>query len=622
MLPLKEDDTYAVLSDQGLVEAGEQGFYRHDTRYLSRYTWMLPGFSLLLSHSPRPDRLVQHWSWIKGPDQVVGVRREFQMERGGFWERLELENTALEAQAVEIALQAQADFADLFEARGWHKVNRKIQGLEYTAPDGLRLATRLTFDPPPVQETPLEGGAVYTWRFDLEPKQKVLLHLKGRFESPFEPHTPPLPSYQEWRQRFPLQMESGRSQQVLEQAIADLRALLFSLPEGLFPAAGIPWYVCPFGRDSLLTAYMMQPWASEVTQGVLTYLAKYQGREVNPFLDETPGKIIHEMRLGELSRTGQVPFARYYGTVDATPLFVILLHRYWKDSGDMAFVRRLQPHWEAALAWMTDYADPDQDGFLEYAPNTQKGHLVQSWKDSFDSQSHQDGSLAQGAIAVCEVQGYAYMAYRCAAEFYRALGEAAQAEAWEAKAQALRTRFHQAFWLPELRTYAAGLDGEKRPMAILTSNPGHLLWSGIVPEEVAPQLVETLFSEALFSGWGVRTLGAGEVRYNPLSYHNGSVWPHDNALLIGGLVRYGFYEEALRAMEALFRLAMSQPDGRLPELVGGYPKREGEPPVPYPASCRPQAWDAAAVVYMLRLLQEIDRKHPVQGLLALATLRV
>ncbi|KIQ54326.1 amylo-alpha-1,6-glucosidase [Meiothermus taiwanensis] len=622
MLPLKEDDTYAVLSDQGLVEAGEQGFYRHDTRYLSRYTWMLPGFSLLLSHSPRPDRLVQHWSWIKGPDQVVGVRRELQMERGGFWERLELENTALEAQAVEIALQAQADFADLFEARGWHKVNRKIQGLEYTAPDGLRLATRLTFDPPPVQETPLEGGAVYTWRFDLEPKQKVLLHLKGRFESPFEPHTPPLPSYQEWRQRFPLQMESGRSQQVLEQAIADLRALLFSLPEGLFPAAGIPWYVCPFGRDSLLTAYMMQPWASEVTQGVLTYLAKYQGREVNPFLDETPGKIIHEMRLGELSRTGQVPFARYYGTVDATPLFVILLHRYWKDSGDMAFVRRLQPHWEAALAWMTDYADPDQDGFLEYAPNTQKGHLVQSWKDSFDSQSHQDGSLAQGAIAVCEVQGYAYMAYRCAAEFYRALGEAAQAEAWEAKAQALRTRFHQAFWLPELRTYAAGLDGEKRPMAILTSNPGHLLWSGIVPEEVAPQLVETLFSEALFSGWGVRTLGAGEVRYNPLSYHNGSVWPHDNALLIGGLVRYGFYEEALRAMEALFRLAMSQPDGRLPELVGGYPKREGEPPVPYPASCRPQAWDAAAVVYMLRLLQEIDRKHPVQGLLALATLRV
>jgi glycogen debranching enzyme len=214
------------------------------------------------------------------------------------------------------------------------------------------------------------------------------------------------------------------------------------------------------------------------------------------------------------------------------------------------------------------------------------------------------------------------MAYQSAAAFYRALGQTGQAEAWESRAQALRDLFHQKFWLPELKTYAAGLDGQKKPMAILTSNPGHLLWSGIVPEEVAPQLVETLFSEALFSGWGVRTLGAGEVRYNPLSYHNGSVWPHDNALLIGGLVRYGFYEEALRAMEALFRLAMSQPDGRLPELVGGYPKHEEEPPVPYPASCRPQAWDAAAVVYMLRLIHEIDQKREVKGLLELRKVKV
>ena len=509
MLPLKEDDTYAVLSDLGLVEVGEQGFYRHDTRYLSSYTWKLPGFSLLLSKSPRPDRLVQHWGWIKGSDQVVGMRRELQMERGGLREQLEFENTSLEAQTLEIALCLEADFADLFEAKGWHKVERRVEGLSYTAEDSLQVATRLTFDPPPVQPTP-PGGTLYAWRFDLAPKQKTYLRLQARFESPFEPHTPPLPSYEDWQQRFPLYMESGRSQRVLDQAITDLRALLFSLPEGLFPAAGIPGYVCPFGRDSLITSYMMQPWASDVTRGVLSYLAKYQGSEVNAFRDETPGKIIHEMRLGELSRTGKVPFTRYYGTVDATPLFVILLRQYWKDTGDMAFVRQLQPHWEAALAWMTDYADLDQDGFLEYAPNTQKGHLVQSWKDSFDSQSHRDGSLAQGAIAVCEVQGYAYMAYRGAAEFYRALGQAAQAEAWEARAQALKARFHQVFWLPTLQTYAAGLDGEKRPMAILTSNPGHLLWSGIVPAEVAPQLVSTLFSEALYSGWGVRTLGAGE----------------------------------------------------------------------------------------------------------------
>ncbi|MCS7068685.1 MAG: glycogen debranching N-terminal domain-containing protein [Meiothermus sp.] len=623
MLPLKEDDTYAVLSEQGMADGDERGFYRHDTRYLCRYVWNLPGFRLLVSQAPRPDRLVQHWSLIVGPDQRVGLRRELQLRRGGFAERLELENTWLEAQAVEIGLEAAADFADLFEAKGWHKVSRKIQGFEYTAEDGLRVATHLSQHPHPAQAQALgENGKKWAWQWTLAPKEKVVLTLEARFESPFEPQTPPLPSYEDWQKRFPLRLESGRSQRVLEQAVADLRALLFSLPEGLFPAAGIPWYVCPFGRDSLLTAYMMQPWAPEVARGVLSYLARHQGTQVNAFLDETPGKIIHEMRLGELSRTGKVPFLRYYGTVDATPLFVILLQQYWKDTGDLALVRRLQPNWEAALAWMTDYADPDQDGFLEYAPNTDRGHVVQSWKDSFDSQSHRDGSLAQGAIAVCEVQGYAYMAYQAAAAFYRALGQAALAEAWEARAQALKARFHERFWLPQLRTYAAGLDGAKKPMAILTSNPGHLLWSGIVPEEVAPQLVETLFSEALYSGWGVRTLGTGEVRYNPLSYHNGSVWPHDNALLIGGLVRYGFYAEALRAAENLFRLAMSQPDWRLPELVGGYQKHEGEPPVPYPAACRPQAWDAAAVIYLVRLLQEMDRKRPVQGLLKLCQARV
>ncbi len=623
MLPLKEDDTYAVLSDQGMADGEERGFYRHDTRYLARYVWDLPGFSLLVSQTLRPDHLVQHWSRIVGPDQLVGLRRELQLMRGGFKERLELENTSLKAQTVELALEAVADFADLFEAKGWHKVSRKIRGFEYTAEDGLRVATYLTSDPPPGPSTSNEtqrtdaNGETFRWKFELSPKQKATLWLEGRFESPFEPHTPPLPSYEDWKKRFPLFMESGRSQRVLEQAITDLRALLFSLPEGLFPAAGIPWYVCPFGRDSLLTAYMMQPWAPDVTQGVLTYLAKYQGTEVNAFLDETPGKIIHEMRLGELSRTGKVPFTRYYGTVDATPLFVILLHRYFQDSGDLALVQALKTHWEAALHWMTHYADPDQDGFLEYAPNTDRGHVVQSWKDSHDSQSHQDGSLAQGAVAVCEVQGYAYMAYQAAAEFYRALGQAHPAEEWEARAHNLKAHFHQKFWLPELKTYAAGLDGAKKPMAILTSNPGHLLWSGIVPVEVAPQLVKTLFSQALYSGWGLRTLGTGEVRYNPLSYHNGSVWPHDNALFIGGLVRYGFYQEALRAAENLFRLAMTQLDWRLPELVGGYDKHEGEPPVPYPASCRPQAWDAAAVVYMLRLIQEINRKYPVKGILEL-----
>lgn len=606
MLPLKEDDTYAVLSDQGMADGHERGFYRHDTRYLARYVWNLPGFSLLVSETPRPDKLVQHWSLIEGPDQVVGLRRELSLLRGGFSELLELQNTSLEPQSVELSLEASADFADLFEAKGWHKLERDIQGFEYTAQDGLKVATRLTLEPPSPSRN---------WKFELAPKQKASIRLEGHFESPFEPDTPPLPSYPDWQKRFPLHLESGRSQRVLEQAVTDLRALLFSLPEGYFPAAGIPWYVCPFGRDSLITAYMMLPWAADVSKSVLTYLAKYQGTEINAFRDEAPGKIIHEMRLGELSRTDKVPFTRYYGTVDATSLFVILLHEYWKSSGDTAFVQQLKPNWEAALNWMTSYADPDQDGLLEYAPNTDRGHMVQSWKDSFDSQSHADGSLAKGAIAVCEVQGYAYMAYLAACEFYQALGQAEQAQQWKERAEQLKQVFHRRFWLPQQNTYAMGLDGEKQPMAVLSSNPGHLLWSGIVPEEMAPKLVQTLFSEPLWSGWGLRTLGSEEVRYNPLSYHNGSVWPHDTALFAGGLVRYGFHQEALEVAESLFRLAFTQHDMRLPELVGGYPKHQGEPPVPYPAACRPQAWDAASVVYMLRLMQQV---RPPEGLFKMA----
>jgi len=608
MLPLKEDDTYAVLSEQGMVDGGERGFYRHDTRYLSRYVWQLPGFSLLLCETPRPDRLVQHWAYVEGPSQVVGLRRELLLERGGFRERLELENTSLRSQTVEIGLEVAADFMDLFEARGWHSVQRRVDGFSYTAEDGLEVATRLAITP----DSPSR-----TWRLTLGPKERSTLKVKGAFDSPFHAHGVELPGYEEWARRFPLHLESGRSQQVLKQAISDLRALLFSLPEGYFPAAGIPWFVCPFGRDSLLSAYMLLPWGAEVARGVLRYLAKHQGQVVDPFRDEEPGKILHETRQGELSRTGKVPFGRYYGTVDATPLFVVLLHEYWLTCGDFELVKALQPNWEAALGWMSTYADPDGDGLLEFSPN-ERGLLVQSWKDSGDSQSHRDGSLAKGTLSVCEVQGYAYAAYRAAAQFYRVLGQPEQAERWKARAERLRTLFHQSFWLEELGTYAMALDGEKRPLEVLSSNPGHLLWSGIVPEEVAPKLVKTLFSEALWSGWGLRTLGAGEVRYNPLSYHNGSVWPHDTALFAGGLVRYGFYEEALEVCETLFRLAMTQRDLRLPELVGGYPKREGEPPVPYPAACRPQAWDAAAVVYLLRLTLEIDERRPVRGLLGLA----
>jgi glycogen debranching enzyme len=281
---------------------------------------------------------------------------------------------------------------------------------------------------------------------------------------------------------------------------------------------------------------------------------------------------------------------------------VALLFETWRATKDEALVLELKPHWEAALGWMKRDGDPDGDGFLEFAGIKGKGLSVQSWKDSHDSLSHKDGRLAQGAIAVSEVQGYAYAAYLAAADFYRLSGDDAEAERWQQEADGLQARFHEAFWLEPLQTYALALDGDKRPLEVLSSDAGQLLWSGIVPKAVAPRLVKTLFSDALFSGWGIRTLGASEARYNPVSYHNGSVWPHDTALIAGGLARYGFHSEAATLREALFDLAASQHDLRAPELVAGY-ARSAAPPVPYPVACRPQAWSAAAILYLAALLE-------------------
>jgi glycogen debranching enzyme len=286
----------------------------------------------------------------------------------------------------------------------------------------------------------------------------------------------------------------------------------------------------------------------------------------------------------------------------------VLLGRHRSVTGGLHLVRELQPHWEAALDWMQRDGDIDGDGFLEFTPATGgQGLLVQSWKDSPDSMSHSDGSLAEGALAVSEVQGYAYEAYRAAERFYLELGNETESRRWREVAERLRERFHRDFWLEELGSYAMALDGAKRPLAVHNSDAGQLLWSGIVPDEAAPRLVQTLFAGRNWSGWGFRTLGEGEARYNPVSYHNGSVWPHDTAMIAGGLARYGFKREAAHVREALLDLAASQLDLRLPELVSGYPRPEaaargstgGEPPVPYPVACRPQAWDTAAIIYLL-----------------------
>ncbi len=609
-LVLKENYTFFVGRQDGQVLESEHGLYSRDTRFLSRYAWRFnDSFQTLLTHSARPDQFSAHYAKIEGPSQMVGVQRRLNVSAQALTDVLEFQNTSPEPQTVEVTLDLAADFADLFEARAWRVAERdgvvreaEEQGVRfrYRAKDGLEFATAITFSLAPTETNEENTG----FRLELAPGEKSGLRVQISLDNPLERSEPRDLSYESWRKGFSLGAKSERHQEVLDQAIDDLRALLLFTECGLYPSAGIPWYVAAFGRDALLTAFMMLPHQPEVAGGTLRYLARYQGKTYDDFRAEAPGKIMHELRFGELTRTDQTPHGPYYGTVDAPALFVMLLHETWQQTGDFSLVEELRANWEAALKWLQEDGDVDGDGFVEFQGvedfEGAKGLSVQSWKDSHDSMSHADGALARGALAVSEVQGYTYAAYRAAAAFYSELGDEGGRGRYAEKADTLKAKFSETFWLDDMQTYAMALDGEKKPLKVHNSDAGQLLWTGIVPEEVAPALVETLFSDTNWSGWGVRTLGKDEVRYNPVSYHNGSVWPHDTALIAGGLARYGFTEEVAKIREATFDLAASQADKRLPELVAGY-SRTDAPPVPYPVACRPQAWDAAALLYLLKL---------------------
>jgi glycogen debranching enzyme len=603
---LKENYTFLVADENGQVHGSEYGFYDRDTRFLSQYAWNFgSNVSTLVSHSPRPDKFRAYYARLEGPSQRFGIHRSTELTSRKMLDTLRLENTSLETLPITLELSFAADFADLFEARGWHTLNRdniehdlaaSCVRFHYTAPDGVALATQLAFQPAPQTLTAHNAQ----WTLELSPGEALELTVQTTLETPLDTSTTAI-SYEAWQERFSDALQKAPEPKVLEQALNDLRALLLFTKHGPVAAAGIPWYVAVFGRDSLLTAMMLLPYAPDVAAGTLRFMAAYQGKNHNAFHAENPGKMIHELRHGELSRLEKVPFGPYYGTIDATALWIMLLHNYWQQTKDSALLRELQGSLEAALGWLSTDADPDGDGFIEFStgtPGNSNGLVIHAWKDSVDSMSHTDGSLPSGLIAVCEAQGYTYAAYKAAAAMLGSLGNLDAEEKWKHRAHTLKKKFHSAFWLDDLQTYAMALDHDKKPLRVHNSNAGHLLWTGIVPEESAAKLVESLFSEHTWSGWGLRTLGKHEVRYNPVSYHNGSVWPHDTALTAKGLIRYGFKKEATRIHHALYELAASQLDLRLPELVGGF-ERSDIPPVPYPEACRPQAWDAAALLYLL-----------------------
>lgn len=601
---VKENRTYVLTDMNGAVGTGSEGVFRDDTRMLSTWRWIIDG-AKALSVQTHENALYAHHAIISSRRvQMVGLNRQMLMRDDGFDDVWSLANTSDQPQQVTLALEMVGEFRDLFTV--WREVtsdgDRTVRiehandtiRLSRTTSDGLVLTAETTFS----SQGATRPSAEPRWTFELQPGATASLTARLRFGGDAEVGRHPLPTYGAWRESFQLTPPDSDKARSVSRAVDDLRALLLGTEHGAYPAAGLPWFCCVFGRDALITASMILPWRPDVAASVLALLAAEQGRIEDPFREEEPGKILHEIRRGELSRTGVIPFGRYYGSVDSTALFVTTLHEHATATGGDALIRGLRSAWEAALAWLSrQRADGGQ--LITFAASG-SGLDVQSWKDSPDSMNHADGAPAEAPLAVAEVQGYAVAAFRAAADFHARLGEPDRAQAWTERADRLAEEFHARFWLEDLGTYAMALDRHGKPLAVRSSDPGHLLWSGVVPKAVAPRLVSTLMDDTLWSGWGIRTLGTGEARFNAVSYHNGSVWPHDTALLAGGLARYGFAAEARRVAEALFDLAASQPMNRLPELVSGFPRTSGLAPIPYTHACRPQAWAAAGLLYAAR----------------------
>jgi glycogen debranching enzyme len=393
---------------------------------------------------------------------------------------------------------------------------------------------------------------------------------------------------------------NGQINAWINRALCDPHMLTTELATGPYPYAGVPWFNTPFGRDGIITALECLWLRPGLARGVLAYLAATQATEFIPDQDAEPGKILHEMRSGEMAALKEMPFGRYYGSVDATPLFALLAGAYYERTGDLEFVAALWSNIESALRWIEHYGDRDGDGFVEYARQSDAGLLHQGWKDSDDAIFHADGAPARGPIALAEVQGYVYAARRAAAALAATLGYAERSAQLTRQAEVLRVRFEEAFWCEELSTYALALDGAKRPCRVRTSNAGQCLFTGIASAERAGRVARTLSAPESFSGWGVRTVAASENRFNPMGYHTGSIWPHDNALIAQGLARYGLTEEALQIWTGQFEAGLYFELHRMPELFCGFAQEPGEGPIPYPVACASQAWSAAAVFLLLQ----------------------
>jgi glycogen debranching enzyme len=636
---LKHGDTFAVFDHYGDIKPGglgEEGLYHEGTRYLSCLLLELEGSRPFFLSSTVRDENDQLAVALTNPDllrdgQVCVPLGTLQIALrkflwcGACYQQMRIKNHGRAAVQASLSLHFAADYADIFEVRG---MKRKARGedlkpvvtaatvvLGYRGLDDDVRRSVLDFRPKPTRLTASAARLDLT----LEPQQEATFtvtvgceRIAGALPSgtqssslavlPFDTARTEaeanLERYHAWSCH--IQTANGQVNAWMNRAVSDLHMMTTELPTGPYPYAGVPWFNTPFGRDGIITALECLAFRPALARGVLVYLAATQATQMIPEQDAEPGKILHETRNGEMAVLKEMPFGRYYGSVDATPLFVLLAGAYYERTGDHALVEALWPNIAAALFWIDRFGDRDGDGFVEYQRQSVDGLLHQGWRDSDDAVFHADGTMAEGPIALCEVQGYVYAARRAGAMLAAILGRNELARELQAQALGLRERFDKAFWCEELDTYAVGLDGDKRPCRVRTSNAGQCLFTGIASPERASRLAQTLLGPDSFSGWGIRTIAASEARYNPMGYHNGSVWPHDNALIAQGLARYGFGELALRLWTGMFEAGLYFDLYRMPELFCGFAKTPGEGPILYPVACAPQAWSAASAFLLFQ----------------------